>query len=173
MTEGTSTTGAPGEDAIAAFPEGTEDTQRCLAGFAYSVLALAREIDLHDEGDADLVSLTPTEQLVMRYVDAHHDCAPSEIATATGLKRPNVSSAITSLVGKGMVTRDTAAHDGRGAHIRPTELAAENIRILTGMWARAIADGLPADATPEKIRTVVGWLDEVIGNMARARAAKE
>jgi len=113
--------------------------------FADVLLRVARELDPHADSAADVVALTGTERLVMRWVDRHPGTSPSATADATGLRRSNLSAAVRELERKGMVERRTGSDDGRQVRLFATDLAAENIERLRAWWADSLRQALPAD----------------------------
>ena len=50
---------------------------------------------------AEAVSLTPSEGTVMRYLFPHPGALPSEVASATGLQRSNLSAVLRGLEKRG------------------------------------------------------------------------
>nr|WP_279591215.1 MarR family transcriptional regulator [Modestobacter marinus] len=85
----------------------------------------------------EVVALTETERTVMRVVDLHPGSAPSEIARRARLQRTNVSAALQTLEGKGMVSRTSGS--GRGVTVVPTDLARANLRSLRASWSQELA----------------------------------
>lgn len=124
---------------------GRPETDEVLAELAEAVLRISREIDPHGTPALDIVPLTGTEALVMRWVDMHPGTSPSATAEATALHRSNLSAALRSLVAKGMVDRRADPADARLVQLFPTERAAENIAILRGHWAAKLRNALGGD----------------------------
>ncbi|MEU1848236.1 MarR family transcriptional regulator [Streptomyces sp. NPDC019990] len=114
-----------------------------LADLADLILNVGRLVRARTPEGPQVVTLTETERQVMRVVDLYPGAAPSEIARRTRLQRTNVSTALRSLEGKGMVSR--AATNGRGIAVRPTERAAANLRVLRAAWAQELAAVLGDD----------------------------
>lgn len=113
-----------------------------LAELAEVVLRVAREIDPHGPRALDVVPLTGTEALVMRWVDRNPGVSPSAVADATALKRSNLSVAVGALVAKGMVERRPAPHDARTVQLFPTDLATRNVARLRAHWADLLREAL-------------------------------
>ncbi|ROS78023.1 DNA-binding MarR family transcriptional regulator [Curtobacterium sp. PhB130] len=120
-------------------------TDDVLAELADAVLRISREVDPHGTTALDIVPLTGTEALVMRWVDMHPGTSPSATAEATALHRSNLSVALRSLVAKGMVDRRPDPADARLVQLFSTERAQESIAILHAHWARKLRDALGAD----------------------------
>lgn len=128
-------------------PDQTADSGRedddPLAELADLVLNVGRLVRARTPTGPDVVPMTETERHVMRVVDLYPGSSPSEIAARTHLQRTNVSTALRTLEGKGMLTR--AATSGRGVAVSPTEKAAANLRLLRAAWSRELADALGDD----------------------------
>ncbi|WIN00313.1 MarR family transcriptional regulator [Actinoplanes oblitus] len=121
-----------------------DDADAALADLADLILNVGRLVRARTpEESPHVVPLNETERQVMRVVDLYPGAAPSEIARRTRLQRTNVSTALRSLEGKGMISRVAAA--GRGVAVHPTELAAANLRVLRAGWARELSGVLGDD----------------------------
>ncbi len=142
---------------------------REAARLARAVLALGREIELRHDDDPRIVRLTPTERVIMRFVDEHGDVAPSEIASRLALQRSNVSAALRGLVEKGLVERTGDAADRRAAHVRATPLARENLERLAGVWAGALGRALPRGVDAAAL---AGILERADASLAAERTAR-
>lgn len=116
-----------------------------LAEFADVVMRVAREIDPNGPQAPDIISLTGTEALVMRWVHHNPGASPSAVAKATALQRSNCSVALRSLVAKGLVERQTAPDDARAVRLQPTALAEESVRKLHAYWADRLRGALDGD----------------------------
>ncbi|BEL06526.1 hypothetical protein Q0Z83_047170 [Actinoplanes sichuanensis] len=115
-----------------------------LADLADLILNVGRLVRARTPDDAPhVVPMTETERQVMRVVDLYPGAAPSEIARRTRLQRTNVSTALRSLEGKGMILR--TATDGRGVAVHPTELAETNLQVLREGWTRELSGALGDD----------------------------
>ena len=116
-----------------------------LAEFADVVLRIGREVDPHGPHALDIVPLTGTEALVMRWVHRNPGASPSAVADATALQRSNCSVALRSLVAKGMVERRTDPGDARTVQLHPTALAHDSIARLHAHWASRLRAALGGD----------------------------
>ncbi|MFJ4076822.1 MarR family winged helix-turn-helix transcriptional regulator [Curtobacterium sp. NPDC089991] len=116
-----------------------------LADLADVVLRISREIDPHGAGALEIVPLTGTEALVMRWVDRNPGTSPSATAEATALKRSNLSVALRSLVEKGMVERRQDPDDARTVQLHSTDVARESIGRLRAHWAGKLRAALGDD----------------------------
>jgi len=116
-----------------------------LAEFADVVLRIGREVDPHGPHALDIVPLTGTEALVMRWVHRNPGASPSAVAEATALQRSNCSVALRSLVAKGMVERRTDPDDARTVQLHPTPLAHDSIARLHAHWAGRLRAALGGD----------------------------
>jgi len=116
-----------------------------LAELADVVLRISREVDPNGARVLDIVPLTGTEALVMRWVDRNPGSTPSAVAEATALKRSNLSVALGSLVAKGMVERRPDPEDARTVQLFSTELAGQSIARLHAHWAALLRAALAGD----------------------------
>lgn len=138
----------------------SEVTDEALADLADLVLRVSREIDPNGSSALDVVPLTGTEVIVLRWVDLHPGTSPSATAEATALQRSNLSAALRSLVAKGMVDRRADPRDARLVQLFATEQAAVNIRVLRAHWAGKLRAAL-GDATtddPTRVTDAVALL---------------
>lgn len=120
-----------------------DEAARSLAELADLILNVGRLLRSRTPAEADGVPLTETERTVMRVIDLFPGSSPSAIAERAQLQRTNVSAALRSLEGKRLLTR--TATTGRGVAVHPTELAAANLAVLRGAWARQLTDPLGDD----------------------------
>lgn len=127
-------------------------TDEALADLADLVLRVSREIDPNGSSALDVVPLTGTEVLVLRWVDMHPGTSPSATAEATALQRSNLSAALRSLVAKGMVDRRVDPRDARLVQMFATEQAAANIRVLRAHWAGKLRAALSDAAADDPAR---------------------
>jgi DNA-binding MarR family transcriptional regulator len=142
-------------------------TDDVLADLADAVLRISREIDPHGTEAIDIVPLTGTEALVMRWVDRHQGTSPSATAEATGLHRSNLSAALRSLVAKDMVERRPDPTDARLVQLFSTERAQESIAVLHAHWARKLRDALGTDtADVRQALALLSRLDDGIRGRA-------
>jgi DNA-binding MarR family transcriptional regulator len=123
---------------------GVSDEQ--LAELAELVLRISREIDPHGAKAIDIVPLTATEALAMRWIGSHPGTSATRTAAAMSLKHSNLSVAIRSLVAKGMVDRRADPEDARLVRLHPTPLALANIAKLHAHWAEQMRVALEGDA---------------------------
>lgn len=108
-------------------------------------MRVAREIDPKGPQAPDIVTLTGTEALVMRWVHHNPGASPSAVAKATALQRSNCSVALRSLVAKGLIERHTASDDARVTRLHATALAEESVQRLHAYWADRLRKALGGD----------------------------
>lgn len=140
-----------------------------LAEFADVVMRIAREIDPNGPQAPDIVPLTGTEALVMRWVHHNPGASPSAVAKATALQRSNCSVALRSLVAKGMIERQTAPDDARAVRLQPTALADESVRKLHAFWADRLRSALDGDDAG--VEAAAALLARVEGGLRRGDEA--
>ena len=118
------------------------------ADLADLALVISREIQYRGYADAQAVGLTQSEGMVMRYLlQDQAAAAPSQIATATGLQRTNLSTTLRGLERKGMIQRQTSPADGRGVTVSPTEHGRTNSALVRHEWATAVREAAGNDDT--------------------------
>jgi DNA-binding MarR family transcriptional regulator len=124
-------------------------TEDQWADFADHVLEIAREIQFRGYSSSEAVSLTPSEGTVMRYLFPHPGALPSEVASATGLQRSNLSALLRGLEEKGLVERVPDPEDGRWVRIHPTPRAIRNYELVRREWGSAVAAAAEGDPAVE------------------------
>jgi DNA-binding MarR family transcriptional regulator len=125
---------------MGSMPESPDD--ELLADLADLVLNVGRLIRARTPVGSEIVALTETERQIMRLIDLHPGCAPSDIAARGRLQRTNVSTALRSLEAKGMIER---SHTGRQVTVTATRLAATNLQALRSAWGHELVHALHAD----------------------------
>ncbi|NVN49440.1 MarR family winged helix-turn-helix transcriptional regulator [Mycolicibacterium hippocampi] len=132
-----------------------------LADLADVVMAVARAVRARASAEPAVVELSATEITVLRYLDHHPDVGPSVVAAATGLQRSNLSRALRDLETKGLVRRSADPTDSRGAVLRSTELAAENLSRLRAIWARLLDDAIDSSGDKHDVASALALLRAV------------
>jgi len=118
-----------------------------FATLADLVIDVAREIRIRGAVPGPGVPLNQTQSQVMRYVHTHPGCKASEIAAHTGVKRANVSAAITELKDLGYLTSRKDEHDGRAVRIAVTPQAVQTLTRLRASWSGLISGAWGDDLT--------------------------
>jgi DNA-binding MarR family transcriptional regulator len=136
------------------------------ADFADHVLEIARELQFRGYASPEAVSLTPSEGTVMRYLFPRPSALPSQVASATGLQRSNLSAVLRGLEEKGLIERVADPDDGRWVRIHPTARAIRNYELVRREWASAVASAAEDDPAVE---TVLPLLAKVHGGLVRLR----
>ncbi|MDX2377519.1 MarR family winged helix-turn-helix transcriptional regulator [Microbacterium sp. LRZ72] len=129
------------------------------------VVDIAREIRVRSDLTTPIVSLTPTQSQVMRYVHTYPGCSASDIADGSGLRRANVSTALRELRGRGYLTSQRDETDGRSIRIYATARADENLARLREAWSALIAQAWRQGATGGSAELV-----DVLSGLAQVRA---
>jgi DNA-binding MarR family transcriptional regulator len=119
------------------------------AELADHVLEIAREIQVRGYASPEAVSLTQSEGTVMRYLFREPGALPSEVASATGLQRSNLSAVLRGLEEKGLIERLADPEDGRWVRIHPTAKAISNYALVRGEWGSAVAAAAAGDPAVE------------------------
>jgi DNA-binding MarR family transcriptional regulator len=136
------------------------------AEFADVVLEIAREIQFRGYESPEAVSLTPSEGTVMRYLFPHPGALSSQVASATGLQRSNLSAVLRGLEEKGLIERMADREDGRWVRIHPTARAIRNYELVRSEWASALAAAAENDPAVE---TALPLLTKVHAGLVRLR----
>jgi DNA-binding MarR family transcriptional regulator len=116
------------------------------ADLADLVLIISREIQFRGYTDERAVRLSPSEGMVMRYLQHDPAAAPSRIAAATGIQRTNLSTTLRGLEHKGLIERRAGSSDGRGVTVHPTERGRSNYALVRRQWADAVSAAAGHDA---------------------------
>ncbi|TRO57418.1 MarR family winged helix-turn-helix transcriptional regulator [Streptomyces sp. IB201691-2A2] len=128
-------------------PTAGPDHERRWAELADLALIISREIQFRGYTDEQAVPLSPSEGMVMRYLQHEPAAPPSRIAAATGLQRTNLSTVLGGLERKGLVERRTNPGDGRGITVHTTEHGRANYALVRQEWAAAVSAAAGHDAT--------------------------
>ena len=99
--------------------------------------------------DAARAQPLPASELeIMRLVARRPGLRVNEVSAALGLQSTNVSTAISSLVARGLLERQADARDARAARLVPTASALEHRDERERSWGeatQATLDGLPEE----------------------------
>lgn len=125
----------------------TTSTGEKWAELADLALVISREIQFRGYTDERAQQLSPSEGMVMRYLQQQPDAAPSQVADATGLLRPNLSAVLRGLENKGLIERRPDQVDRRGVVIHLTERGRTNYAVARQEWARAVSEAAGRDTT--------------------------
>jgi DNA-binding MarR family transcriptional regulator len=136
--------------------------------FADHVLEIAREIQFRGYASPEAISLTPSEGTVMRYLFPHPGALASQVASATGLQRSNLSAVLRGLEEKALIERVADPEDGRWVRIHPTTRAIDNYALVRREWGSAVQEA--ADDDPA-VDTTLALLAKVRAGLVRSRQA--
>jgi DNA-binding MarR family transcriptional regulator len=143
------------------------DHEQRWAELADLVLIISREIQFRGYSDERAVPLSPSEGMVMRYLQHEPAAPPSRIADATGLQRTNLSTVLGGLERKDLVERRTDPGDGRGVTVRITEHGRDNYALVRREWATAVSAAADHDAV--HLDAALTLLSAVESGLARTR----
>lgn len=134
-----------------------------LAALADVVLELSRKLDVRSPELQGVLPLTGTEVAVIREVHAQPNSTPSQIASATGLQRSNLSTALRMLEKRGLVRREAAADNARSVEVVPTAQAVESIARIKAFWSARLRQADEADllAGLEALKTLARIADAI------------
>jgi DNA-binding MarR family transcriptional regulator len=114
--------------------------------FADLVLIIAREIQFRGYTDARATSLTPSEGMVMRYLQSNNAANPTHIAAATGLQRTNLSTVLRGLERKGLIEKHACSDDARAIAVHLTKRGTINYSAARHEWGTAVSAAAGHDA---------------------------
>jgi len=130
-------------------PDATADPaeERRWADLADRVLIIAREIQFRGYTDERAVPLSPSEGMVMRYLQLDTAATPSRIAAATGLQRTNLSTTLRGLEHKRLIERRASPGDGRRVTVHATDQGMSNYALVRKEWAAAVSAAAGNDSS--------------------------
>jgi DNA-binding MarR family transcriptional regulator len=140
-----------------------------LRALADALPALSWEMRRAGEHRLALNPLPPTELEIMRVVQHHPGVRAADVAQRLSLKPSNVSTAVTSLVARGLLDRVPDPDDRRVLHLHPTETARRDHRALTAEWATVLGEAvvrLPPEDAPALAAAV-----DALGRLTESLAA--
>ena len=98
--------------------------------------------------ERDTETLLPgTELEVMRLLVRRPALSVNQVAQALRMQATNVSTAVRSLIERGLIERRRDEHDGRVARLHPTSRALANREDHEAVWGQVL-DGVLAGLTP-------------------------
>ncbi|MGW1025743.1 MarR family winged helix-turn-helix transcriptional regulator [Streptomyces sp. NPDC002577] len=148
-------------------PATAQNDEQRWAELADLVLIVSREIQFRGYTDERAIPLSPSEGMVMRYLQQDHAAPPNRIATATGLQRTNLSTVLRGLEQKGLIERRADPGDGRGVTVHTTERGRTNYALVRREWATAVSAAADHDAT--HLDAALSLLAAVETGLARTR----
>jgi DNA-binding MarR family transcriptional regulator len=108
-------------------------------------LVVAREIQIRPYLDERVMHLSPSEGMVMRYLQGSDAATPTGIAAAVGLQRTNLSTVLRGLEHKGLIERSTNIEDRRVVAVELTDRGRGHYEMARNEWAAAIASAAGTD----------------------------
>lgn len=83
-----------------------------------------------------------TEVALLKQVVENPGSTVGELAQALGLRQPNVSRAVATLAGQGLVTKEQSPSDRRITHVRATALGLSEHQAISAGWSEPIVVAL-------------------------------
>lgn len=146
----------------------TELSTARLRELAITLPALSWELRRAGEHRLRLDPLPPTELEVLRVVADTPGARATDVAERLSMKASNVSTAVSSLVRRGLLERIADPDDRRVLHLHLTPRALRDREELTVEWAAVLAEALarlsPAEA--EALAAAVGALAHLTDTLA-------
>ena len=141
--------------------------------FADLVLIIAREIQFRGYTDERATPLTPSEGMVMRYLQSNNAANPAQIAAATGLQRTNLSTVLRGLERKGLIERHPCSDDARAIAVHLTKRGTTNYVAARREWGAAVsaAAGYGAADLDAALRLLGSVVTGLVANRPRQTRA--
>lgn len=144
-----------------------------LAGLIHDV---SRQLRVAAHAEANLVPLPDSERDVLRLVGRRPGVSVSVVARELQMKSSNVSTAVRSLLHRGLMVRETDLEDRRIARLTLTDVARQNIERIDQSWDNHLGAALSQlepryraaleDAVPA-LRSLITVLREERGEIGR------
>lgn len=125
------------------------DVDDDLRAIAASVHVLSRTLRRAAEAQVDLDPLPASEFDVLYYVGAHEGSSVSEVARGLRLQTSNVSTAVRSLVERGLLDRNPDPHDQRRTRLTSSVTAQRQRDKLEAAWSGMLARLLDEMGEPD------------------------
>ncbi|WP_235934372.1 MarR family winged helix-turn-helix transcriptional regulator [Paramicrobacterium chengjingii] len=91
---------------------------------------------------AGVGSLPTIEVALLGMIAGSPGMSVTELSESLGLRQPNTSAALRTLVSKGLVVREVDETDRRTARIVPTQRGRDEHAAVAGAWAASVSDAL-------------------------------
>jgi DNA-binding MarR family transcriptional regulator len=127
-------------------PSDQDDEIRYVAEILFDTSANVR---LRAPTEAGLAELPPSEIEMLRLVSMHPGCGISFLTEHTKMRQANVSTAVRSLVDRGLLEKEPDPHDGRAVQLRPTARAHRDLQALRDVWNKRIQTALASSGITE------------------------
>jgi DNA-binding MarR family transcriptional regulator len=106
-------------------------------------------IRLRGPTEAGLAELPPSELEVLRLVSMHPGCGILFITEHTKMRQANASTAVRSLVERGLLRKQVDPRDRRAVKLSPTRQASQDLQALREVWFKRIKSALVAAGISE------------------------
>ena len=136
----------------------TELSSARLRRLARALPALSWEMRRAGEHRLRLDPLPPSELEVVRVVVDAPGIRATDVAGRLSMKPSNVSAAVTSLVGRGLLDRVPDPTDRRVLHLHPTDRAVRDREQLDEEWATVLSEAV-AHLTPAEAAALAAAVD--------------
>jgi DNA-binding MarR family transcriptional regulator len=106
-------------------------------------------IRLRAPTEAGLAELPPSELEVLRLVSMHPGCGILFITEHTKMRQANASTAVRSLVERGLLQKQVDPRDRRAVQLSATRQASQDLEALREVWNKRIKSALTAASISE------------------------
>lgn len=118
-----------------------------VSSLSITLRELAWAIHYRVPDRAGVGSISSSELALLKQIADSPGLTVSELSRLLGMRQPNASVAITSLVSRGFVIRKTEPEDRRLVRIHITDIGAKEHRALAKGWAHSLTEAV--DQLPE------------------------
>lgn len=116
------------------------------------IFEVADVLNLRAAGEAGLVDLPTSELTILRLVTVFPGCGVVFLTDRTRMHQANVSATVRSLVGRGLVVKETDERDRRAVRLFPSEQANRDLEALRRTWLRRLTAAFDAAGIAERDR---------------------
>jgi len=116
------------------------------------IFEVADVLNLRAAGEAGLVDLPTSELTILRLVTVFPGCGIVFLTDRTRMHQANVSATVRSLVGRGLVVKQTDERDRRAVRLFPSEQADRDLEALRTVWLRRLTAAFDAAGIAERDR---------------------
>lgn len=112
------------------------------AELATLILDVSKQLRMAAHAETKLAPLPESERDVLRLVYRRPGISVSAVARELHMKSSNVSTAVRSLMQRGLMTREADQADRRIARLALTDVARQNVRRIETSWANQLGAAL-------------------------------
>ena len=138
-----------------------------LANLVAASISIARRFQHHEFADQMIVELSHLERAVLRHIYRYPGISPTTLAADLSLQQSNASTALSDLVSRGFVLRESDPRDKRAVRLHVTETALDSVRRVRAEWASILEEIIDPATDPAAIAEALESLDHALVAHAR------